>query len=285
MKRAVLLLTTIFFSCALFAQERIDSIRTRILHPDGSVLVVAHRANGSSLPENSVSAILASPLTGTDIVELDVRKTSDGQFILMHDYTLGRTTDGKGFVSNKSWAYIRGLHLKGPDGKITDETVPSLEEALLAAKEAGVMVNIDKAFKFAPEIAALAQRTGTLKHLIFKSDDSPEEVLRTLGPWRDSVIYMPMVGLDSEESLQKVAAVVDILHPRMIEVYSAYKRDIKPVILRNFLGEECRLWYNSDLGKPFNSKKDAFLLDSFGAKAIQTDHPKELNDFLKERKQ
>ena len=273
------------FSCALIAQERVDSIRTRILQSDGSVLIIAHRANGSSFPENSVSAILSSSKMGADIVEIDVRRTSDGGFVLMHDHTLGRTTDGKGFVSGKSFDYITSLHLKGKDGKITSEKVPSLEEALLAAKEAGVMVNIDKAFIFAPEIAEIAQRTGTLKHLIFKSDASPEEVLCTLGPWRDSVIYMPMVGLDSEESLRKVVEVVDKLHPVMIEVYSAYKGDIKPLMLRNFLGEGCRLWYNSDLGKPFNEKKDAFLIDSFGAGAIQTDHPKELNEFLKERKQ
>ena len=273
------------FSCALIAQERVDSIRTRILQSDGSVLIIAHRANGSSFPENSVSAILSSSKMGADIVEIDVRRTSDGGFVLMHDHTLGRTTDGKGFVSGKSFDYITSLHLKGKDGKITSEKVPSLEEALLAAKEAGVMVNIDKAFIFAPEIAEIAQRTGTLKHLIFKSDASPEEVLCTLGPWRDSVIYMPMVGLDSEESLRKVVEVVDKLHPVMIEVYSAYKGDVKPLMLRNFLGEGCRLWYNSDLGKPFNAKKDAFLIDSFGARAIQTDHPKELNDFLKERKQ
>ncbi len=273
------------FSCALIAQERVDSIRTRILQSDGSVLIIAHRANGSSFPENSVSAILSSSKMGADIVEIDVRRTSDGGFVLMHDHTLGRTTDGKGFVSGKSFDYITGLHLKGKDRKITSEKVPSLEEALLAAKEAGVMVNIDKAFIFAPEIAEIAQRTGTLKHLIFKSDASPEEVLCTLGPWRDSVIYMPMVGLDSEESLRKVVEVVDKLHPVMIEVYSAYKGDVKPLMLRNFLGEGCRLWYNSDLGKPFNAKKDAFLIDSFGAGAIQTDHPKELNEFLKERKQ
>jgi glycerophosphoryl diester phosphodiesterase len=273
------------FSCALIAQERVDSIRTRILQSDGSVLIIAHRANGSSFPENSVSAILSSSKMGADIVEIDVLRTSDGGFVLMHDHTLGRTTDGKGFVSGKSLDYITGLHLKGKDGKITSEKVPSLEEALLAAKEAGVMVNIDKAFIFAPEIAEIAQRTGTLKHLIFKSDASPEEVLCTLGPWRDSVIYMPMVGLDSEESLRKVVEVVDKLHPVMIEVYSAYKGDVKPLMLRNFLGEGCRLWYNSDLGKPFNAKKDAFLIDSFGARAIQTDHPKELNEFLKERKQ
>ena len=273
------------FSCALIAQERVDSIRTRILQSDGSVLIIAHRANGSSFPENSVSAILSSSKMGADIVEIDVRRTSDGGFVLMHDHTLGRTTDGKGFVSGKSFDYITSLHLKGKDGKITSEKVPSLEEALLAAKEAGVMVNIDKAFIFAPEIAEIAQRTGTLKHLIFKSDASPEEVLCTLGPWRDSVIYMPMVGLDSEESLRKVVEVVDKLHPVMIAVYSAHKGDVKPLMLRNFLGEGCRLWYNSDLGKPFNAKKDAFLIDSFGAGAIQTDHPKELNEFLKERKQ
>lgn len=285
MKRVFLFLISALFSCALFAQGRVDCIRTRILHPDETVLVVAHRANGSSNPENSLSAILASQTVGADIVEIDVRRSSDGVFLLMHDQTLGRTTDGKGFVSKREWSYIKGLHLKSPDGKLTSETVPSLEEALLVAKEAGVMVNIDKAFKYAPEIIEIAQRTGTLKHLIFKSNCSPEEALSTLGHWRDSVIYMPMVGLDAEESLRDVVSAVDILHPVLLEVYSASRGDIKPLMLKNFLGEGCRLWYNSDLGKPFCPEKDAFLLDSFGARVIQTDHPKELNEYLKERKQ
>ena len=34
-----------------------------------------------------------------DIVELDVKKTKDGELILMHDRALDRTTTGKGLVS------------------------------------------------------------------------------------------------------------------------------------------------------------------------------------------
>ena len=49
---------------------------------------------------------------GVDIVELDVKKTKDGELILMHDRALDRTTTGKGLVSEATLDYIRGLKLK-----------------------------------------------------------------------------------------------------------------------------------------------------------------------------
>lgn len=77
-----------------------------------SVIVVAHRGDWRNFPENSLEAIDNAVRMGVDIVELDVKKTKDGELILMHDRALDRTTTGKGLVSEATLDYIRGLKLK-----------------------------------------------------------------------------------------------------------------------------------------------------------------------------
>ena len=62
------------------------------------MLVVAHRGNWRSAPENSTAAIDSAIAMKVDIVEIDIQKTKDGQLILMHDNTLDRTTTGKGSI-------------------------------------------------------------------------------------------------------------------------------------------------------------------------------------------
>ncbi len=54
------------------------------------VAVIAHRAAHQNHPENSLPAIAAAIALGCDYVELDVRTTRDGQFVLLHDATVAR---------------------------------------------------------------------------------------------------------------------------------------------------------------------------------------------------
>lgn len=60
--------------------------------PDGRPWAVAHRGFSGEYPENTETAFIAAA-PYADVIELDVRTTSDGQVIVMHDATLRRTTD------------------------------------------------------------------------------------------------------------------------------------------------------------------------------------------------
>lgn len=72
-------------------------------------------------PENSVGAIQGAIDMGADIVELDVAKTKDGKFVLLHDGTLDRVSNGKGPSTEYTLEEIKKFRLKGTDGKtITD---------------------------------------------------------------------------------------------------------------------------------------------------------------------
>ena len=58
---------------------------------------------------------------GADIVELDMAKTKDGKFVLLHDGTLDRVSNGKGPSTEYTLEEIKKFRLTGTDRKtITD---------------------------------------------------------------------------------------------------------------------------------------------------------------------
>ncbi len=107
-------------------------------------MVVGHRGLGGDFgylaPENSLSAIRGAIALGLDGVEVDVRLTSDGHLVIMHDSTVDRTTDGTGEVSEMTLDELRALHLKvhhgdmAPIGDFSCETVPLLSEVVELAR-------------------------------------------------------------------------------------------------------------------------------------------------------
>ncbi len=105
--------------------------------PARRILTIAHRGAHQWLPEDTMPAIETALDLGVDFVELDIRFTSDGVPVLMHDTTVNRTTDGHGLVRDMTLAEIKRLDAAGaPEwrGKFHDLRVPTLEEALRAMK-------------------------------------------------------------------------------------------------------------------------------------------------------
>ncbi|MBS2035913.1 hypothetical protein JST97_13070 [bacterium] len=61
--------------------------------------VIAHRGHGSQ-PENTMRAFRKGHEVGADRIEFDIQKTADGDYVVIHDPTVDRTTNGKGKVSS-----------------------------------------------------------------------------------------------------------------------------------------------------------------------------------------
>lgn len=96
----------------------------------------AHRGAQSIAPENSLPAIRkAGNHAG---VEIDIHVTSDGSWVVMHDGTVDRMTNGTGNVSSFTFANLRKLRID--TGSLVDRyndndlIVPTLEEILLICK-------------------------------------------------------------------------------------------------------------------------------------------------------
>jgi glycerophosphoryl diester phosphodiesterase len=93
-------------------------------------LVVAHRGASAEEPENTLAAFEAAARDGADAVELDVRLTSDGIPVVLHDPDVARATDGSGFVHAMTLAELKRLDASG--GRGPRQEVPTLAEALAA---------------------------------------------------------------------------------------------------------------------------------------------------------
>lgn len=110
-------------------------------------LVVAHRGASAYAPENTVAAFELARDRGADMFELDVQETEDHRLVLMHDTTLGRTTDVEEvFPGRAPWrigeftlAEIRRLDAGSWfSRKYAGEAVPTLGEALRAMRDSGL---------------------------------------------------------------------------------------------------------------------------------------------------
>lgn len=91
-------------------------------------MVVAHRGASATEPENTLAAFEAALDAGADAVELDVRLTSDGVAVVLHDPDVSGATDGSGFVHETTLAEVKRLDASG--GRGPRQEVPTLAEAL-----------------------------------------------------------------------------------------------------------------------------------------------------------
>jgi glycerophosphoryl diester phosphodiesterase len=73
------------------------------------VLNMAHQGGEDELPSNTMYAFRKAVAAGADMLELDVQATQDGRLVVMHDWTVDRTTDGTGYVGDLALAQVRQL--------------------------------------------------------------------------------------------------------------------------------------------------------------------------------
>ncbi|MCY7412826.1 MAG: hypothetical protein LH471_07300, partial [Salinibacterium sp.] len=78
---------------------------------DGAQLLVvaAHRGGQESAPENTIEALRAALAEGVDVVETDVHLSADGVPVLIHDFSLDRTTNGSGPIWNRTADELKRL--------------------------------------------------------------------------------------------------------------------------------------------------------------------------------
>jgi glycerophosphoryl diester phosphodiesterase len=78
-------------------------------NPMSQPQIFAHRGARRAAPENTLPAFADALAMGVDGIELDVHVTTDGQLVVIHDFDVASTTDGRGLVSAMSAAEVRRL--------------------------------------------------------------------------------------------------------------------------------------------------------------------------------
>lgn len=163
------------------------------------IIVVAHRGDWRHAPENSLQAIQNCIDMGVDMVEIDIRATKDGHLVLMHDGTVDRTTNGKGRVSDFTLDELKKLKLKDGLGKTTMHKIPTLEEAMLLAKN-NILVNLDKSYSIFDECYKILEKTNTLNQVVFKGEKTRSEVEKEYGNYLNKIYFMPQIKLPNSNA-------------------------------------------------------------------------------------
>ncbi|MCQ6960425.1 glycerophosphodiester phosphodiesterase family protein [Mucilaginibacter aquariorum] len=293
---AVIVLTGSIFCTTGHAQTtRADSLVKQLHQPlDKHVMVTAHRGDWRNAPENSLLAFKYAVAMGVDIIELDLNKTKDGVIIIMHDQTINRTTDGKGSPGDYTLAELKKFHLKNGLGRVTVNTIPTLEEAMQLLK-GKVLVNLDKSYPYYNEAYQVLRATGTSKQAIFKTTEDYETVRKQYPSIIDNITFMAVVDLDKPGAKQVIENYQRHIKPVAFELN--FRTDTSAILKNNrFINKNgSRIWINSlwaslnaghdddtaiDLGNTENSWD---WIIAHGATIIQTDRPREMLQYLRKK--
>jgi glycerophosphoryl diester phosphodiesterase len=98
-------------------------------HPHPAI--IAHRGASEEAPENTLDAFRLAWQQGADAIEMDLRTTSDGCVVVLHDADLRRVAGVPQWVAQMKWEELKVLTAsRGRNWRGTEVGVPLLETVL-----------------------------------------------------------------------------------------------------------------------------------------------------------
>ena len=220
--------------------------------------LIAHRGGRATTPENTLVSFSNAIAIGADYLEFDVQMTADGRLVVIHDETVGRTTNGTGPVREMTLEQIRAIDAGN------GERVPTFEEVIQLAKDHGVDIlpeaKSPDLYPGMPEqMVRLAEEMEYLDHTVFQS--FVPAALDEIRAANDEAATCPLFGLWkfdlSEPPAEYVCPMAEmvVLNPWMVR--SAHAR-----------GQQAYIWFGV-IEHPLMMR----LMLAFGADGVIVDDP------------
>ena len=97
--------------------------------------IIAHRGASGCSPENTIPAFRKAIEIGSNGIELDVHLTKDDKIVVVHDFNIDRTSNGKGYVKDYTLNELKKFDFGSWYGeKFASVSIPTLEEVLELVK-------------------------------------------------------------------------------------------------------------------------------------------------------
>ncbi|MFV8328364.1 glycerophosphodiester phosphodiesterase [Flavobacterium sp. ZS1P14] len=113
---------------------------------------IGHRGAKGYEPENTFISFQKALDMQVDGIELDVHVSADGELVVIHDETVDRTTNGKGFVNKLSLRELRAFRI---DDK---HEIPTLKEVIDLVNQ-DCFINIElKNYDAAEKVVSLIEK-------------------------------------------------------------------------------------------------------------------------------
>lgn len=183
--------------------------------------MAAHRGGYSNdkadqAPENTLANLKVAIRKGYDVYETDIQRTLDGVFVVVHDATLDRETNGSGEAKDLTLAELKALKKRYRDGSVSSEPVATLEELLKAGK--GKIL-------FKPDLKpGIIDHFDELARLVSKLKMTDQVFLRTFFKDTDKIQNYFEGGTPKVEvmiktrSISELSQVIKTFHPKTVHV-------------------------------------------------------------------
>lgn len=226
--------------------------------------IIAHRGSKGTAPENTLESFRAALKSNCDGIELDVHLSQDLVPVVIHDETVNRTSNGEGYVYQKTYQELQQLDAGSWFNKrFTGARIPSLEEVLQLLKVSSFkgMLNIElKTDKIAyplleETVVDLVERYQPDYQVVYSSFNV-QSLQKVIGLVPNAEIAI----LFKKRGAQK--AFLPNGHP--IQAWHGSHRLVNDMIKNNKRKIPIRLWTVNrlfDLGYCLNKNVDAIITD------------------------
>jgi glycerophosphoryl diester phosphodiesterase len=229
-------------------------------------LVWAHRGASGYAPENTLVAFHKAIELKADGIELDVQMTKDGQLVIIHDETVNRVSNAKGWVKDYTFNEIRELNVNKKFPEYGIVPIPTLEEVYQLLKDTNLTINVELKNgivfyeNLEEKVLALTYNMGLQDRVIYSSFNhysvmklkKLDSTVKAGFLYEDGYLDMPQYAYDHG---------VEALHPALYNLQ--YPNFLEQCMEKNI---EVRPW-------TINQREEMKMLCDFGINAIITNFP------------
>ena len=276
-----------------------QEIRTLLdkTHQENPVMIAAHRGtSGANIIENTCEAYTVAMLGGTNIVEMDVARTTDGVLYVLHDGTELRMLNIRENIKTVSSAVIDEIGYVNANGAKTGFRVNRFEDVLAFLKGKDVLINVDRAWDIFPYVFEAIAKHDMWKQVIIKSPAKPE-VLDQVKACPEPVMYMPIVRTEEDIALMAQYPEINMvamemvflteedsfIQPDRIKAYHDQGLLLWGNVMRLSDNWNCSAWHDDNVALLGDPDKGWGWMADYGFDILQTDWPMFLSQYLRGR--
>ena len=250
-----------------FAGERATSLKKA--WKDNRVLIMSHRGNHRSAPENTIPAYMSAVEMGSDFIEVDVRLSIDNKWVVYHDRVIQTRNGERRVLSSMTFNEIRSMKISGREYNMPDQTIPTLEEVLVALKDKALIYLDDKMGR-PLELAEVVRKMKMQDQVVIGINDYADAIM--MSEFADDVAWRGRT-----RPLKKLIDNYLALKPKILEINDVHMLTQKTIDRIHKAG--VRIMVNS-MGQKECDKYYSFFISSVGADIIQTDNLSKLAGFV-----
>ena len=140
-------------------------------------IVIVHRGASAFAPENTLEAYAAAMDYGADGCEIDIRRTTDGLLVLLHDDGLDRMTDALGRINQYTYRELVALKFRSIYKANPQTRIPTLAAVFELARQRAMLLHLDiKEPGLEEDIARLLNDGDIWDHVVEVNDYNAAEL-------------------------------------------------------------------------------------------------------------